>query len=237
MAVKLESLARNPVLGLLLKTLIGALGVYFLRENGSSASTLLIFLVIFWTVYLRPPFNNRRFLVSAISLASLPILLPPVGAGLELILLFVWAGTFFLLLGVKNLILLRRQRSYELAHLFLVFGSGALYFLGFIPLVPQIVLFVVFFLLFREFYFVLAPHYPQRLALAAAVESLLLIQIAWILSFTSLNFLTASSLLVLTTFTLHDLMLHHFQGTVSRQIILRNVALFMVLSIILTLLR
>lgn len=227
---------KNPVLGLLLRTLIAALGVYFLRESSFGIGTLLLFLLLFWVIYLRPPLNNRKFLVSALSLLALPILLPLVVGILEWLLLILWAIAFFLFLGVKNLILLRRQGNYEIVHLLLVFGFGVLYLLGFLPLIPQILLFLTFFLLAREFYSVLAPPYPQRLVLAAATHALLLVEIAWIISFLPINFLAGAAFLTLITLIFHDLILHHFQGTLSRQIILRNMTLFVALSIILILL-
>lgn len=236
MAAKLELKGRHPVLGLLLKTLVVAFGVYFLRLRGLELGALFLFFALFWVIYLRPPFNNRKFLVSALGVMALPILLPPMGAGLERILVILWTGALFLLLGVKNLILLRRQGSYEIVHLLIVFGLGALYLLGFIPFAPQIILFPVLFLLFREFYFVLAPHYPQRLTLVAVVEAFLLVEVAWILFFLPINFLAGAALLALITFILHDLILHHLQGTLSRQIVLRNVTLFVALSIILAIL-
>lgn len=236
MEQELGSKGRYQVLRLLLKTAVAAGGVYFFRENSFSIFTLLLYSLVFWAIYLWPPFNNRKFLVSAFGLFALPIFLPPAGAGLTWVMLAVFASAFFLLIGVKNLILLRRHGSYEAVHLLLVFGVGILYFLGVLPLISQIILFIIFFLLFREFYFVLAPHYPQRLALVGVAEALILTQIAWLLSFLSINFLAAASLLALVSFTLHDLMLHHFQGALTRQIILRNVTLFIALSIILMLL-
>jgi len=236
MVARLELAGRHPVLGLLLRTLIAALGVYFLRKSGIGIGTLLLFLPLFWIIYLHPPLNNRKFLISALFLLVLPILLPPVLEILEWLLLILWAIAFFFLLGVKNLILLRRQGSYEIVHILLVFGLGALYLLDFLPLIPQVLLFLALFLLFREFYLTLAPPYPQRLILAAVVEALLLTEIAWILSFLLINFLAGAALLTLITFIFHDLILHHFQGTLSRQIILRNVTLFVALSILLMIL-
>ena len=227
---------KNPGLRLLLKTFLAALGVYFLRETDVGIGALLIFLLLFWVIYLRPPFNSRKFLASALALSALPILLPPEGEVIEWIFIILWAGTLFLLLGVKNLVLLRRQGNYEIVHVLIVFGLGVLYLLNLLPLVPQIILFLVLFLLFRELYFVLAPNYPQRLTLAAVAEAILLVEIAWILSFLPVNFLAGAAFLALITFIFHDLILRHFQGTLSRQIILRNVTLFVILSIILFLL-
>lgn len=233
MAARLELKGRRPALGLLLKAALAALGVYFLRETSSSIAALLLFSLVFLVIYLRPPLNNRKFLVSALSLLTLPVLLPPVAGILEWLLLILWGIVFFLLLGVKNLIFLRRQGNYEIVHILLVFGLGVLYLLDLLPLIPQIIFFLALFLLVREFYSVLAPPYPQRLVLAAVVEALLLVEIAWILSFLPINFLAGAALLALVAFIFHDLILHHFQGTLSRRIILRNVTLFTILSILL----
>lgn len=227
---------KNPVSGLLLRTLLAALGVYLLRKSDVSIGIFLLFLPLFWIVYLRPPLNNRKFLISALFLLALPILLPSVPEMFEGLLLILWAIAFFLLLGVKNLILLKRQGSYEIVHLLLVFGLGILYLLDFLPLVPQILLFLALSLLFREFYFALAPPYPQRLTLAAIAHAFLLTQIAWLLSFLMINFLAGAAFMALIAFIFHDLILHHLHGTLSRQIILRNATLFTILSILLALL-
>ncbi len=226
---------KNPVLGLLFRVLLPTLGVYFLREYSSSFFALLFFLFSFWFVYLKPPLNNRKFLVSSLGLVALPILLPLGGRGLEWLFLILWALALFLLLGVNTLVLLRWQSSYEAVHLILIFGFSLLYLLGLLPLVSQIILFLVFFLLFREFYLVSAPSYPQRLTLAASLMAFVLVEVAWILSFSSINFLAGAAFLALTVYLFHDLILHHFQGTLSRQIILRNVTLFVALSLILLL--
>lgn len=236
MAVKLESAARSPALGLLLKALVAAVAVYFLRESGASTGAFLIFSVVFWVIYLRPPFNNRKFLVSAFLLVLLPVLLPPGGEIIEWLFIILWAIAFFLLLGVKNLVFLRRQGSYEALHALIVQGLGALYLLGLIPLVPQVILFLILFLLFREFYFILAPTYPQRLTLVAAALAFVIVEIAWVLSFLPMNFLAGAAFLALITLLFHDLLLHHFQGALNRQIILRNITLFVILSITLSLL-
>ncbi len=233
MARRLELRERRPVLGLLLRTFIAALGVYLLRGNSVSIGAFLIFLLLFWAIYLQPPFNNRKFLVSGFGLLALPILLPPAGEILEWFLLILWTGAFFLLLGVKNLILLRRQGSYESVHILIILGLGTLYLLDFLPFVPQVILFLVLFFLFREFYFVLAPPYPQRLTLTAAALALVTVEIAWVLSFLAVNFLAGAAFLALTTYLFHDLILHHYEGALSRQIILRNATLFVVLSIVL----
>lgn len=237
MEVKLELAEKRPALRLLFKALIATSGVYFFRETSLSTLALLVFLLLFWVIYLRPPFNNRKFLVSALGLMILPILLPPAGEILEWLLLVLWAGAFFLLLGVKNLVLLRRHGNYEIIHFLVILGLAVLYLLDFLPFVPQIILFLALFFLFREFYFVLAPLYPQRLTLVAVVETFLLVEVSWILSFLSINFLAGAAFLALITFIFHDLILHHLQGVLSRQIVLRNITLLVALSIILTLLR
>lgn len=231
MAVKFGSAARSPVLGLLLRAALAALGAYLFRESGSFV-TLLAFFLIFWLIYFYSSFNNRKFLASALVLFALPVLLPPGGK----FIIILWGVALFLLLGVKNLILLKRQGSYEALHLLIIFGIGLLYLLNFLPLVPQIFLFIIFFFLFREFYFTLAPFYPQRLTLTAALLSFVLVEIAWSLTFLPVNFLTAAAFLGLIAFLFHDLTLHHFQGTLSRQLVLRNATLFIVLSIVLFLL-
>lgn len=235
MAARLESAARSPALRSALKAALAGLTAYFFR-SGTGILGFLIFFIVFWFFYFRPQFQSRQFLASALILFALPLFLPPVGDPTEWLLVLIFAAALFLLLGVKNLVLLKREGSYEALHLLIVFSLSALYLLSSLPLLPLVVLFIALFFLFREFYFVRAPLFPQRLVLAAAALAFVATEIAWLLSFLSVGLLAGAAFLALTAYLFHDILLRHFEGKLSRQIVLRNITLFIILSLVLALL-
>lgn len=139
------------------------------------------------------------------------------------------SGLGFLLLGVKNLIFIRRQGAYLLLHFTLMIGLASLFSLGDITAVR---LFALLFLLVREFYIVALGDKGNLTNLITAVESMLLLQVAWVTSFFPTSFLVDASFFVLTAFVLHDSIVNHFKETFSRKLALRNVALFVALTLI-----
>jgi hypothetical protein len=147
----------------------------------------------------------------------------PIGFYFNLIL----GALAFVLLGVKNLILLRRQSAYYLFHLALLVGTTSLFFLGSFS---QIFLFIILFFLIREFYFFMVRGSSELINLLAAAESVLLVQTAWVISFFPTSFLVGASLLVLAAFVFHDALLNHLKGTFSKQLAIRDLGVFVVLT-------
>jgi hypothetical protein len=230
MATGLRSVLTSPKLGLALKALVLSLLVWLLREKGFSPAPALLFVILFFFFYLKPPINTLRFLPSALLLFLLPFFLPSIELVPEATLGLIWGGLIFALLGIKNLVILDRQKLYFLIHLVLVLGLGALFFQGSLP---QLLLFVAFFFLFREFYFVMAPLYPQRLTLMAALQSLLLLEIGWVTLFLATNVFISATLVALLAFLFEDTILYHLRGALSREIVLRNISLFILLGLLL----
>lgn len=229
MALRFGLVLKNQRFRLALKVIIVSLALLWLRRIGPATGPGLLFFVVFNAVYWRHHLNSRKFFLSALVLFALPLFLPLPGGRAEFLFALVWGLALYLLLGVKELAFVRRENLYQILHLILVIGLATLFFLG---IMPQIIFFIVLFFLFREFYLTLAPHYPQRLALIAAAGAFIILETAWVVSFLPLGFLAAAAFIALMVFISYDLLLYHLNGTLSRQIILRNAALFVVLSLI-----
>lgn len=228
MAVKSGLASINPSLRLAFRAGLVALLFFWVRSSHFSFGAVLLFTLIFALFYFRPLFNAGRFSISALFLYLLTFLVPS-WSTLEIYLTLAWGGVFFALIGAKNFILLKRQGAYELVHLSLVFGTSALFFVG---TIPQAVLFAALFFLFREFYFNVSGVYQSRLVLAAALLALLLTEVGWLLSFIPLMPLVAASLITLSVFLLHDTLIHHLKEAMTRELVLRNITIFVLMALV-----
>jgi hypothetical protein len=153
---------------------------------------------------------------------------------------------FFLLLGIKDLIFVHRQQfSYFLNSLlflavfvcFFAANSGSGYFVF-----KYLAVFSAVFLL------LLGPISPIRLIspigsispispigpikLIAAGLSFGLVQILWAISLLPFSFLNSASLALLAVLILEDFAVHRLSGTISRRLVLRNITLFLILSLV-----
>lgn len=227
MVERLKSALKNPALPLTLKAGLLALAVFWLRHWDLNFWRASVFILAFLYLYFNPKTNSARFMVSSAVWLGVVFRAPnldgPTGFYLDLIL----GVLAFILLGVKNLILLKRQSAYYLLHLMLVVGAASLFFLGSLN---QIVFFIALFFLIREFYIFVIRKDLELINLIAAAESMLLIQAAWVISFFPTSFLVGASFLVLITFTLHDTLVNHFKGTFNKQLALRDLGLFIILT-------
>jgi len=218
---------KNPVLPLALKAGLLALAVFWLRYWDLNFWKASAFILLFLYLYLNPKTNSAKFVISSIVWLGVVFWAPNLDGLLGFYLDLMLGVLAFTLLGVKNLILIRRQGAYYFLHLLLVVGVASLFFLGSLS---QIIFFVALFFLIREFYVFSIRQDLELINLIAAAESMLLIEAAWVISFFPTSFLVGSSFLVLITFILHDVLLNHFKGTFNKQLVVRNLGLFIVLT-------
>jgi len=228
MVAKSESVLINQNLRSALKAGLLALAFFWVRSSDFNFGAVILFTLFFILIYFRPIFNAGRFSISALTTYSL-VFLTPYWPTLEAYLALAWGSLIFALLGVKNLTLLKRQGGYEIVHSSLILGSSALYFAGSIP---QIILFVSLFFLFREFYFNTSSASLPRLVLLGAILAMLLVEVAWLLTFTPLSPLVAAGLVALSAFLLHDTLVHYLKETMSRELILRNITIFVLMILV-----
>jgi len=227
MVERLKSALRNPALPLALKAGLLALAVFLLRHWDLNFWRASVFVLIFLYLYLNPKTNSAKFIISSVIWLGIVFQAPNLDGLLGFYLDLILSVLAFTLLGVKNLILIKRQGAYYLLHLMLVVGVASLFFLGSLS---QIVFFITLFFLIREFHTLSIRKDLELINLIAAAESMLLIEAAWVISFFPTSFLVGASFLVLITFILHDVLLNYFKGTFNKQLILRDLGLFIVLT-------
>ena len=233
MVKRLRSVLRNPVSPLVLKAGSLSLFIFWMRLGQFSLLRSLTLLIVFLFLYLKPPINAGRHWVSALALIIIALQTPLVGGLLGFYVNLTLGILGFLLLGVKNLIFIRKQAAYYTLHLVLLVGVASLFFL---QIISPVTTFALLFLLFREFYSFVPPKHPELLNLIAASLGMLLMQVAWVASFFPTSFLVNASFLVMVAFLAHDAILNYFRGTFTEKLAWRNLVVFAVLTIVILIL-
>ena len=231
MAAGLKSASINQILKLALKTIVLALIIFWLRRGGFTAGSSIIFILTFAVFYVRPPLGNAKFLPSALTLAIIPFFVPVASGAAEAMLVAGWGVVLFLILSTKNLVLLKRKNLYRVAHFAMVAILSFLLIERF-SFMTQAVIFTAMLFIFREFYLKFADNDKEKKTLIAATESLIIIEIAWILSFVSIDIFMGTALITLSALIFHDTTLHRMHRTLDKQIVIRNGIIFGTLAFI-----
>jgi len=229
MAAVLKSASTNQTLRLAFKALVLALVLLPLRSAGLPVGASLIFLVVFTLFYIRPPLGNAKFLSSAIVLAVAPFFVRITQGAPEVLFIIGWCIAFFLLVSIKNLVLLSRVNIYRVVH-FAIVATLSLLLIERFSFTAQAVVFVALLFVFREFYANYSETEIERKTLIAAIESFILIEISWMLSFLSTGIFISAAFLTLFIFIFHDTTIHRLKGTLNKQIVARNGTIFGVLA-------
>ncbi len=203
---------------------------------------LVVFLLVSFYFYFRSFFNTRQFLASFLTLFALSLLfvdLSVVGRWSSVVGLF-FGFLFFLLLGIKDLIFIRREPLYYLLNslllltVFVYFFSFNDFYRPFRFLVNSLAAFSAVFFLFKEFLAIAVsvPLGNQKRNLMAVGSAFLSLQFLWVVAFLPFRSLNAASLALLIALILEDFIVHHLSGTINRRIVLRNVTMFLILAMI-----
>jgi len=209
MARKLKSVFRIPKLRSLIKALFVVSAVYFWPWLGFS-------LAVFFYFY--PNLSGVNLAASFIaSLALIFVfrgLLPP-----WFFVLF-FSVVFFLFWGLKELTFAKKAR----AHLVFALLISLLVFWGFFSGVIEIWLLpLTLFFVIREFLNLNLPQPSNRHALFSALLALVILELAWLMTWLLFPPVVLTSLLFLIFGNLLYLAVRHLEGGLSRQTILISV--------------
>jgi len=197
-----------------------------------------VFLAAAFYFYLRPFLNVGQFIYSFLILLAVSFLVVLSIQSQWLLAVSLFFGClFFLLLGIKNLIFIRRQPAYILFNGFLFLTVAILFFRSDVsPLffIKYPALFLACFLLLKEFLFFSAPEpaNSRKRNLIIGGAAFLILQLFWAIALLPLSFLNAASLVLLALLILEDFIVRHLTGMMSRQIVLRNITVFLVLTLL-----
>jgi hypothetical protein len=230
MAAKLKSVLTSRILQLLVKVGLAALVLFWARSVSFSVWSTFLYLLVAAIFYLKPALHIGKFFPSTVVLISTPFFVPRLSVYSELLLVVGWGVMFFLLLGIKNLILLKRHNAYRFLNIIVVFALSIFLFRAF-NIQKQITIFITFFFLLREACTGFIKSDRREAGLIAAVGALTLIEFGWAIFFLSANFIESATLLTLFYFVFYDIAFHYFSDVLSKEVVLRNLIVFISLSL------
>ena len=150
---------------------------------------------------------------------------------------FLWV----LLLGIKNLIFINRQKIYYLLNSFLLLSIFLIFFYAdksrFFTLKYLAAGAAVFFLL-EEFFRIFRESIRQNLILGrryhllAVTIGFLGIQLLWVIALLPVGFINASALMLLSILTMENFSLHYLDGSINRRLVLRDITVFLLFGLI-----
>ena len=190
---------------------------------------ILFFLTTAIFLYSKPIFNTFYFWASFLILLVMALNSPP-----SFLMAAFYAFLFYIILGLKNLVFINRANWHQALHL-LLFYEMFLLFWGagdettFLLRLAGI--FVTSMLLIREFFKVAAVDFPKRRVIASWILALLFAETVWAISWLPIGFLNSAALALLAVFTLINLTLSHFKGTLNKKAVLSAITFFILFAL------
>ena len=148
-----------------------------------------------------------------------------------LFLLFFFA--FFLIIGISRFFFKNRFVVYGVFNTAVLLASFAVFFVLFEKSLLWIFpFFVIVFLLFRESLYFFNIQFKRRIGVTSAVVALLTSELLLVTKFMPLGILNGSIFLALFFLLLRDSLIAHFQGNLTKKLLLRQVTIFVFLTLI-----
>lgn len=197
---------------------------------------LAAFLAAAFYFYFKPAFNSNQFFYSFLALLVVSLISvssPILDTQYSILVLGL---LFFLLLGVKNLLFTSRRTICYCFHIFLIltiliffFDSDKFSWFFF----KYILLFFAVSALLRDFFafFLPGPSNKRKENIIALSWAFLAVQFIWLVGFLPFNYWAAAFFVLLVILLLEDFTIHHFSGTITRRIVLRNATAFLILGL------
>jgi len=233
----LENLLRKHrnQLSLFLKTFLFGGFLLFCGYGGFRIFDSLIFLAVAAALYSRPLLEKyptkRAFLVMLPSaMLSLQML---DGSSLVFPAALFFSIIFYILLGIKDLMFIRRSRLYYVSALMLFYSVFGLFFLADkseLFLLKYGLVFLAAYLLLREWLALISTfQFPERERAAALLGAFLIAQLLWATALLPVGFLNSANLMLLFTFVIAELLVNHFLGTINRNFLIQQGVFFGIL--------
>lgn len=232
MEIKLRLALQNHQLQLAFKAAVFAVLLGLVKLSGFGIIPVALFLAGVLLLYFQPIFQSLTYFIplAIFLITALLVVYQTPGQYLWPAVLFL-SLLFYLLLGVKNIFFVSRDRLYFLFNLailylifFLFFSSAKEFF--FIP--KLILLFMVAMFIFGEIIKFWRP-------LVNAVLALLLIQFIWAISLLPIGFFQSTNLAFLAVLALSDFSRSYFCQSLTLRSSFKKVILFAVLAILILL--
>lgn len=212
MVKKLKLIWKNQRSSLALKLVTVFAALVWYRAS-SDLAAVLIFAGLYWLWYFKPSINNKKFLASAAINFLLALFVPTFpDPQLNAIIVLAFVAIYGILLGVKNLVFVKRDLFYYLGQFLLTAIFSLFILLGELSLRNEIIIGVGLTMLFREFYMFLAPEKKNLATLSALVSAFLALQLGWVISLVPKSIWSKVGLLTLLIFMITEITAQYLQG-------------------------
>ena len=227
MATKLKLVLQNPKLRLAFKALAFAGLIILLRFQNFNLVSIALFAAGAIFLYIKPLFRTFELLLPFAVLAVVALLITNLIAwGVYFwIAVIYFTALFFILLGIKDLVVVRREFWRRFLNLALIYPVFLLFFFqnetsyG----IKILLLFLALLILLKE---LLKKRLPTW------VLALFLIEGVWAIALLPLGFISAANLAVLTYWTLTEFAINYQTGLLTRHRVLTHATIFVVLLVL-----
>ena len=148
-------------------------------------------------------------------------------------LFILFAFSFLLLIGISHFFFENRFLVYAMFNTAVLLASFAVFFALFdrspFWIFP---FFIVVFFLFRESLYFFEIKFKRRIGVVSASVALLVSELLLVIKFMPIGILNGSVFLGIFFLLLRDSLIAHFQGVLTQKLILRQVTIFILLSLI-----
>jgi hypothetical protein len=226
---------------LLLKAVVFAGLLFWVKISDFSAISVFLFLLINTVLYLRGRAHSivetvRSFIILLFvslfgvnMLNHFQFLIPTI---------LFFSFIFYLILGIKELVFEQRPKWNYAKNILLTYSIFLTYFLSnrydwFFG--KYLLVFFFAFLLIGEWLSWLEKSFIKRRRVIALVFSFLILQFLWAVSLLPLGFINSATLMTVFVYIMLDFSKHHFRGTINKELILKHsvVLLFSVIVVFL----
>lgn len=231
---------------LFLKSVFFGLALFISARGGFGIFYAPLFIFLAAALYSRPLFAHYSTFYAFLVLLPSAILgmrilersilfWPPPLAGLAFGGgIFLFSFIFYLLIGIKDYLFIKRSRFYYIAALFLFYTIFIEFFLadkaGWFWLKYGLVV-LASFLLFSEWLKIISIFsFPKRELLAAGTSAFLVAQIIWVVALLPIGFISSANLMLLFTFALADFLFKHFTGGISKEFLIQHLVFFLAIA-------
>lgn len=224
MVIKLKSALQNPRLRLMLKAAIFAVLLAWASVGGLKAAPVLLFIFAAATLFLRPIFQTvQYFLPLLVFLPATLIFLRQLHG------FYFWSGLifcailFYVLIGIKNLILVNREQ----AQVFFVMGTLLMVLFSFFSGNFGEMFYAKIIAVFIAAGFLLNMIFNQ--AVVAWLAAFLIAQIILALALLPIGFIQSTALTAAIIFIVQNL-IRHRRGMVAAALLLASLVLIVFLT-------
>lgn len=239
--------AGGPLLPPIFKGTLFGLSLLYVQISSFAILPILLCVAVGSICYMQPVTRSFTFGTSFFLVASLGLLLTsrfvitlPVALHAGIIGQIVFAAAFgvlfFILLGIKNQVLVRRRQWYSVLYIALIYGISLLFFTsvtGEGALRHTLLLGIFSYLLLSEYFGVQAHPKSRALTLISLVHTLLAIQVAWAVSLLPIGFSKSASVLTLVLMMASSVTDRYLRGSLTALFLRRSVGLALLLIAVL----